>query len=515
MLDIYTKDTVLGSAKWWEFDGLNDDYGATLLDSQFIIGKSTIGKKGRVITNVHRHLLTVAPTRSGKSASLILPNLLHSKRSAVVIDPKGELAFLTAKRRRELGQRTFVFDPFGEVEKNYGKFASDDDQEPVTCFNPFENCSGDDLKDYVRYISEALILVQGDDPHWGESSLELTEGLLAWTIEDPDTIKSLPNFRSLLTQPLNALAATAVEAQLLPYTSIAKRKLGRFTDDKIIENKELCSIISTAITQTAFLDDPELNECLSSTTNDFSFDCLTEDDLGATIYLVLPFDKLQSHGRWLRLMVSLAIRTVFRCAKKLKDSVLFVLDEFGTIGPLPAITNAFSMGAGRQMLLWAFVQGLPQIKRDYPAEWEIFIANCDHVIFFNIMDEFSAKYLSDMLGNTTVSITQQNGYTGSANNTNTLCGPCFQEEKVPASQYYSRCLLQPSEIRQLPEDYGVLVNRNKPPVLFEKIKYFDDDLFKSYARKDPYYPTEDDTCESAPETETVPDTLSLPESGEM
>ena len=277
----------------------------------------------------------------------------------------------------------------------------------------------------------------------------------------------------------------------------------------------MCSIISTTITQTAFLDDPELNACLSLTTNNFSFDCLTEDGCGATIYLVLPFDKLQSHGRWLRLMVSLAIRTVFRCAKKLKHSVMFVLDEFGTIGPLPAISNAFSLGAGRQILLWAFVQGLPQIQRDYPNEWEIFIANCDHVIFFNIMDQCSAKYFSDMLGNTTVSITNPNDNNGSSHNANVLSGPCFKEMKIYPTQYYSRSLLEPSEIRQLPENYGVIVNRNAFPILFEKIKYFKDHLFQSHARKDPYYATPDVTCEPSPGTETVSDSLSLTESGEM
>ena len=38
------------------------------------------------------HLLTVAPTRTGKATMQIIPNLLHYKGSAVVLDPKGELA---------------------------------------------------------------------------------------------------------------------------------------------------------------------------------------------------------------------------------------------------------------------------------------------------------------------------------------------------------------------------------------------------------------------------------------
>jgi type IV secretion system protein VirD4 len=69
-----------------------------------------------------RHLLTVAPTRSGKGASAIIPNLLTYVGSAVVIDPKGENAMITAARRGKgdsgrsingLGQSVHVVDPWG------------------------------------------------------------------------------------------------------------------------------------------------------------------------------------------------------------------------------------------------------------------------------------------------------------------------------------------------------------------------------------------------------------------
>ena len=45
--------------------------------------------------NGPRHLLTVAPTRSGKGACAIIPNLLCSARSVICIDPKGQNAAVT------------------------------------------------------------------------------------------------------------------------------------------------------------------------------------------------------------------------------------------------------------------------------------------------------------------------------------------------------------------------------------------------------------------------------------
>ena len=57
------------------------------------------------------HLLTIAPTRSGKGAGTVIPNLLVGERSALVIDPKGENARVTARARARFGP-VYVIDPF-------------------------------------------------------------------------------------------------------------------------------------------------------------------------------------------------------------------------------------------------------------------------------------------------------------------------------------------------------------------------------------------------------------------
>lgn len=49
------------------------------------------------------HLLTVAPTRTGKAYTTIIPNLLRYRGSCVVLDPKGELYEKTSRWRATLG----------------------------------------------------------------------------------------------------------------------------------------------------------------------------------------------------------------------------------------------------------------------------------------------------------------------------------------------------------------------------------------------------------------------------
>ena len=65
-------------------------------------------------------LLTIARPGSGKSRSVILPNLIHLEGSAIIFDPKGELCRATALWRQQmLGQTVIVFDPFRIIEDKY------------------------------------------------------------------------------------------------------------------------------------------------------------------------------------------------------------------------------------------------------------------------------------------------------------------------------------------------------------------------------------------------------------
>merc|ERR1711879_1070493 len=48
-------------------------------------------------------------------------------------------------------------------------------------------------------------------------------------------------------------------------------------------------------------------------------------------------------------MISIGIRTISRNTEKLDYPVLFILDEFGTIGKLSAVAQAVGLMAGLQV----------------------------------------------------------------------------------------------------------------------------------------------------------------------
>ena len=100
-------DTTLGSARF----GSRADVNALAKNKgDLLIGRDTFGRMLRY--DGPAHLITIAPTRSGKGVGTIIPNLLTANRSVVCIDPKGENARVTLRQREAFGP-VHCLDPFG------------------------------------------------------------------------------------------------------------------------------------------------------------------------------------------------------------------------------------------------------------------------------------------------------------------------------------------------------------------------------------------------------------------
>ena len=207
------------------------------------------------------HALTFGATRSGKGVSAIIPALLTYQGSCLVIDPKGENAWVTAERRRQIGNRVVILDPWGEVNRRY---AGGKQVEAVTRFNPLSALRADDpdFADDVGAIADALIVSTGDtDSHWTNSARELVAGLIAAEVErKPVGQASLGAVRRLLTATDEELAEEITKMREANPDSLAGRKLNRFTT----ATTEISGIRSTALTQTAILDAGRLIEAMET-----------------------------------------------------------------------------------------------------------------------------------------------------------------------------------------------------------------------------------------------------------
>ena len=79
-------------------------------------GVFLIGQHGRrlLTTQAETSVLVIGPTRSGKTAGLVIPNLLEWRGPVIATSTKSELVDVTAGHRQSIGP-VYVYDPTGEV----------------------------------------------------------------------------------------------------------------------------------------------------------------------------------------------------------------------------------------------------------------------------------------------------------------------------------------------------------------------------------------------------------------
>ena len=91
----------------------------------------------------------MAPPRAGKGATIALnllaPGDLGFRGSTVIVDPRGELWCIAARRRREMGRRVLLLDPFSVVEGHAQRFPKTHlaDVQSAT-YNPLDFIRGND-----------------------------------------------------------------------------------------------------------------------------------------------------------------------------------------------------------------------------------------------------------------------------------------------------------------------------------------------------------------------------------
>lgn len=332
-----------------------------------------------------QHLLLMSMARGGKFVNFIAPNLLYcSDRSMIVIDPKGQAAAVTARRRRELGQRVIFINPFGMHTGEPWNLQGEG-------FNPLAALDPEslDFVDRAFSITEALIQDSGKDSHWSDSARDILAAIIMHeTIKQGQT--TLGDVRTVLTMPESKRFEYVEGMTTCGFTAV-EELAGRF----LAQNNEIHGIFSEAITQTRFLTSPLIKKCLDR--DDFRFEQLKEEKV--TVYIIIPARFLKSQSRFLRLMVVSAIDAMMSSEKKQGDnSVLFVLDEFPSLGYLSSVEMAMGLAAGYGLQLWPIIQDFNQLKGIYGDKWETFLGNAGVKIIKGANDNFTAEYIGKMAG---------------------------------------------------------------------------------------------------------------------
>lgn len=365
-----------------------------------------------------RPMVTLAGARAGKTSTILEPNLYLYPGSMVVLDPKGELAKKTAWVRRACGHDVHVLDPFGQSGERSASFNVLAELDP----------DADVIVDDVATITQALVVDDGDgrSRHWNDNARKLLEGLILFTLTMPKAERHLVTVRQLLSLTHPALLEavkmsapkpsangelddeffvqnkTAVETLLRTMAGVGGRFGGilagigqRFAKTPATERG---SIFSTAAAQTDFLDSLPLRAI--SRRSDLALANL-RGVRPMTIYLCLPVGRMETHFRWLRLVVQQACTTLEKFGAYPRDRapILFMMEEFATLGHMDIMERAAAYFPGFGVKLWAVLQDTTQLKRYYQNGWETFLGNAGIVQCFANGDQTTLDYIARRLEN--------------------------------------------------------------------------------------------------------------------
>jgi type IV secretion system protein VirD4 len=335
-----------------------------------------------------RHILTFGPNGSGKSRWALLPNLINlTNWSMLVVDIKGELAGWSADHRRRAGNEVIFINPFGA-----GGL-------PSNGFNPVAalDQTSDDFVDDALGHAEAIILADSRDPHWSTSAQDLLSASMMYSRLTGPNDGSLGHVRSLLGQPAIAFAKE-VAAMMKVGIDLGHEELtikaARFRDISP-ENRELNSILSTAMTQTRWIDSRPMKADLARGAFDFS----VMKERPVTVYLILPANRLGTHSAWLRLMITAVVQKLIKDMRPSKVPVLVMCDEAAQLRDLPAIQNNMAILRGYGIKLWSVYQDVPQAQLTLGNDrFASYAANAGVLQSFQAQDVTTARFLSERSG---------------------------------------------------------------------------------------------------------------------
>ena len=264
---------------------------------------------------------------------------------------------------------------------------------------------------------------EGRAKHWNDSARALLRGIILLTLLLPESERTLTTVRELLLlcyPPLvQSMRKKKAEQQqqrpdekffsenriavevLLQGMAMAGDRFGgvlagvgnRFLSMPYVERG---SVFSTAAAQTDFLDSLPLRQI--SVRSDFRLASL-RGDRPTTIYLCLPVGRMQSHYRWLRLVVQMACTVLEQLGTYPWDRppILFMMEEFATLGHMEIMERAAAYFPGFGVKLWAVLQDTTQLQRYYNSGWETFLGNAGLVQCFANGDQSTLDYIARRL----------------------------------------------------------------------------------------------------------------------
>lgn len=455
------QEKVYGDANWATYEDIER---AGLRSKQgMLLG---VNSGGYFIADGYQHAMLFAPTGSGKGVGFVIPNLLFWDQSIVVHDIKLENHSLTSGWREKQGQQVFVWEP--------------SNPDGIThCYNPIDwvSTKPGQMVDDVQKISN---LIMPEKDFWNNEARSLFLGVVLYLIADPTKTKSFGEVvRTMRSDDVVYNLAVVLDTLGKVIHPVAYMNIAAFLQKA---DKERSGVVSTMNSSLELWANPLIDAATASS----DFNVLEFKKKKTTVYVGLTPDNIQRLQKLMQVFYQQATEFLSRKMPDLKEEpygVMFLLDEFPTLGKMDTFKAGIAYFRGYRVRLFLIIQDTQQLKGTYEdAGMNSFLSNSTFRITFAANNYETANLISQLVGNKTV---EQRSFSK----------PLFFDLNISTRtqniSQVQRALLLPQEVIQLPRDEQIVLIESFPPIKSQKIKYYEDKFFTSRLLPPTFVPTQE------------------------
>lgn len=410
------------------------------------------GVANYLVADDFQHILLFAPTGSGKGVGFVIPNLLYWEESLICHDIKLENYELSSGYRTEkMGHQCFVWNPA-------------DPNGVSHCYNPLDWIS-EKPGQMVDDVQKICNLILPEQEFWQNEARSLMLGVILYLLAVPEKINSFGEVvRTMRSDDVVYNLAVVLDTIGGRIHPVAYMNIAAFLQKA---DKERSGVISTLNSGLELWANPLIDT--ATATSDFDMQQLKKQKV--TVYVGVTPDNLQRLEPLLKVFYQQATDFLTRHMPK-KDEpygVLFMMDEFPSLGEMPQFQIGIAYFRGYRVKLFLIVQDTQQLKGIYEeAGMNSFLSNCYYRVTFSANNIETANMISQLVGNKTVEQISSNKPKFMDMN------PASRTQHVSETQ---RALLLPQEVIQLPRDEQIILVESFAPIRCKKIFYYKDKFF--------------------------------------
>ena len=404
----------------------------------------------------YEHVTLFAPTGTGKTVGLTIPNLLSWEDSCVASDIKLQLFQHTSKYRESIGQKVYLWNPGSP--------------DGIThCYNPLDVITDNPYSRIDDIQKIAAIFIPDNpksEPIWQVQSRFLFVGLVLYVLDTPEISKNISEVvRLVKAQPDFAKFVIHVLSTRADLDELCRFNLMKFSE---LHEKTRLSILATFQSYFELFDNPMI--AFATSKSDFNIQNLRREKM--TIYVGVTNDNLVRLAPLLTVFYQQVADVLTRKIPGDDEpfGVLFLMDEFSSLRRMQSFQSNIGLYREYKMRMVLIIQELSQLYDIYGRDGAKVFINAKIRMAFTQNDIETCKLIESILGNTTLSI---------KNYSRKIRTLLENTDRNESTQYVARPLLLAQEIMMLPEETALIMVQGYPPVYAGKITWFNDMKFKN------------------------------------